>query len=279
MKGNHEKETKTRRSRARTVALILSALAFTLLIGGVMAKYTSERIGRQNIADTNLFYFTSNQLENESENVIISLIPGTTSVTFDLRNYDDQLRFADIDVHYELSVNRTGGAEPTFSSDFGTLAKDGKSTASITLSGLENGQSYVVTAKGYTVPNTGSGEGYRKTIKAMFAVASDSTKVYKYVTDHADYVELSVWTQGGARGTATVEYPQGLIPDNTDPAMNGWTSSASGSVTGTDAASFTGIHSSHRYRFFKQNGSDAFTAEQFTVRVNGTAAEASDPQS
>ena len=261
-----------------TVVLVLSALI--IIVGGVLAKYVRKGKDTKNLVNAGTFYFTSDYLEEwtSSSPKNISVNSGVSSVSFELRNFADALRYADINISYNIECV-SDDTTISLSSISGTLTANTKDTDTITLSGLEDGESYTITASGYTVPknNSNATRGYQKTLKATFTVGASEPKVYKSLTSTTEYVELSVWTEGSATGTASITYPAGLIPDNTDPAMSGWTSSTSAAVTKTDSTSFTVGHSSHRYRFFKQNTSATFDATDFTITVGGTTATVSTP--
>ena len=256
---------KSGRRRPWFFALLLLLLFGALAVGsGVAAKYLTARKQPQNIVDTQMFYFTSNYLTDEDPMPEIPVSAGTTSLTFDLYNYADELRNAELDIEYTLTLEKPEGSSAALSLVSGTLTKNTHDSQTITLSGLENGKEYVVKAVGTN--------GYSKTIRAKFVVAPDPAKVYKSLdTSHALYVLLTVWTEGEAKGAASITYPQGLIPDNTDRAMRTWPSSLLSQRTGTDSSSFTTEYSSHTYRFFTADPG-SFSVSDFQVTVGGIAA-------
>lgn len=263
---NETKEKKkSGRWRPWFFALLLLLLFGAVAVGsGVAAKYLTARKQPQNIVDTQMFYFTSNYLTDEDPMPVIPVSAGTPYLTFDLYNYADELRNAELDITYELSFDeKPTGSAAALNPVSGTLDKNTHDSQTITLSGLENGKEYVVKAVGTN--------GYSKTIRAKFVVEPDPAKVYKSLdTSHALYVLLTVWTEGEAKGTASITYPQGLIPDNTDRAMRTWPSSLLSQRTGTDSSSFTTEYSSHTYRFFTADPG-SFSDSDFTVTVGGIA--------
>ena len=247
------------------IASIVLAAVLIFTVGVVVARFTTGGTSPENVVEAGNFYFTSDLLKEGGATV--ELNPGTTTVSFELRNSADKLRFADVDVNYTVSVE--GGA--TLGVTEGTLAKDAKSTETVTLSGLADGGTYTVTAEGYT--GSGSVKGFTKTLTATFKVGTETAAAHKWLRADDDYVELTVWTEGNVTGECEITYPEGLIPDNTDPAMAGWTT---GPSSGTDGASFTVADSSHVYRFFVPDGR-SLQADNFTVTVGGTPADEKDP--
>ena len=200
------------------------------------------------------FYFTSDYLEPEGANYTLN--PGTEEITFQLQNYADAPSSAEDDIAY--TVTTTGG---TLSEGSGNIAKGDCNRANITLNGLAAGQSYTVTATGKA--------GYQETLSATFTVAPAEAVVYKYLEQTNAYVLLTVWTEN-VSGKATVTFPDGLIPDNTDVAMVNVKNYSEGHYIGTmfnDADSFSATYSTHTYRFFKEDTTINYTVDDFTVTV------------
>ncbi len=279
-KTKHNQERNTLRKRL----WIPAALALLLLVLGVtagpaLAKYITERFAPENIVEAYNFYFTSNYLTDADTMPVIPVNASTTQLSFELYNADDMLRFADLDIDYTVTVtakmkdaSNSWVAAPADDAptvtlpDVCTLAKDARRTATVTLSGLKNGYRYEVVAVGTN--------SFTKTLRAAFEVATDPAQVYKHLASYDEYVILTVWTKGEAMGNASIIYPAGLTPDNTDPAMNGW---AAGSATGSDTTSFANtMYASHQYRFFK-TGTGTFAVGDFTVTVGGVEATAANP--
>lgn len=244
------------------VYILLVILLLALAAGGVYARYVYKNIDTGTVTARE-FYFTSDHLTKSG--ATYTLNPGTTSVTFTLKNYADEIRRSNDDI--SCAVTTTGG---TLSAEEVSLSAAANNAAEITLSGLVDGQTYTVMATGTA--------GYEETLKATFTVLSAGTKVYKHLdtTDPA-YVLLTVWTENVA-GTASITFPTGLIPDSTDPIMKdikNYTADAYIGTTFTDNTSFSNTYSSQTYRFFKTSGT--YTVEQFAVVVNEVTAEESTP--
>lgn len=256
------------------VYILLVVLLLALAAGGVYARYVYKNIDTGTVAARE-FYFTSDHLTKSG--ATYTLNPGTTSVTFTLKNYADEIRHSSNDI--DCTVTTTNGALSAEGAAFDNEKKEltgvslsaaANNAAEITLSGLVDGQTYTVEATGRA--------GYEETLTATFTVSSAGTKVYKHldITDPA-YVLLTVWTENVA-GTASITFPAGLIPDSTDPIMKDIKNYMDDAYIGTtfpDNISFSNIYSSHTYRFFKTSGT--YTVEQFAVVVDEVTAEESTP--
>ena len=219
-----------RGKRMLLIALAVAVLLTTLAVSGIYAKYTYQKSSYGTVVAPN-FYFESDLLtENGAK---YTLNAGTGEITFTMTNSADDLRFSDSDVTYTVT-----SSDGTLSITGGTFNKGGKRTVTVTLSDLENGKSYTVEAVGKA--------GFQKTLSATFTVESEPKTLHMHTqldSTKQAYVVLTVWTKDLA-GTVTVTLPQGLIPDNTDPKMSGFT-------TATTSFTFDLVkHSSISYRFF-----------------------------
>ena len=89
------------------------------------------------------------------------------------------------------------------------------------------------------------------------------------VSDKGEYVLLTVWTEDLC-GTVSIDFPDGLIPDATDPRMKEVYNYSGGKyVRGQfeDEVSFVKSFSSHSYRFFKASN---FNSCEFNVAIADT---------
>lgn len=245
--------------RTRRIAVLWIVLAVSVILsvsGAVLARYFKVFHTDKGVVTSKNMYFTSDYLTESGAEYNIS----SDSVTIQLMNYPDQLRVSDLEVTYTVTVE---GGEYTLSNASGTLTASEKSSTTFTVSNLERGKTYTVTAIGQG--------GYKTTLKATFTVAAPENHVYMRVTQNDYYVLLTVWTQK-ATGNATVTFPTTLLPDNTDPILRDVTQS-SGSFTDTE--SFEVEYSSRTYRFFKTDNSMNYTTEHFKAKVGETNAESS----
>ena len=248
------------------ICAVVAALLCAYAAGGIYGKYTHQSTG-DGLVTAKEFYFESDVLAEESGGTYPSydLAPGTNSITFQLQNFADALRFAGHNIAFEIDV-ATSGAAPAVTIN-GESATEGTITAAsengvsvpVTISGLETGQTYTVTAT--TVG------GYYKVLKASFTVGGAPTGIYTYLDTAADshYVELIIWSENAA-GTVTFTAPSGLIPDISHGAiLNSVVFSAeNGNING-----------SCKFRYFRETPDAPFVvngggANSFTVTMGGS---------
>ena len=253
-----------RTHKAHPVMWLLLALAALLAIGGVFARYVTSR-EKTSMVTAREFYFTSDLLTNGTA-ASYTLNPDVTSFTFQLQNFGDSKRWSADPISYTVTVSGTGGATATVSPASGTIAAGAANSVTITVSGLTSGHMYTVNAVGTA--------GYVENLSATFWIPGADNIVYKHLdTSDPNYAVLTVWTHN-VSGTASISYPNGLIPDDTDPAMTGWTTNGG---SGSDTVSFAGTtFASHRYRFFYGTNTSP-TVANFNVTVNGVTANESTP--
>ncbi len=207
-----------------TVAVVLSLCL--LAVGMLVAKYLNERNSNGSVTAEN-FYFTSNLLDGEEH----KLAPGSTSVTFTLGNHEDDLRYSEVDIEYTVTVDNGATVE---NNGTGTLAKGSVKDTEVTVSNLQPGTTYTVTA-------VGKG-GYSKTLKATIAVPAKAAQLYQHQDNSSgEYILLTVWNEGDEAGSVTVAYTG--IPDNTNSDMRDWRTNESHQVT-------IEPHESKQFRFF-----------------------------
>ena len=242
MNENEKKRKSPILARPWILALALVLVGGLIALAPVAAKYLTGRSEPQEIVDTYDFYFRSNYLTDETTPPEIRVNAGVTSVDVELYNFEDELRIADLQINYVVTVQEEGASQPTtVSTDH--LTADTKDTKTVTISGLENGKTYTVTAVGTN--------GYSKTLRAKLVVDAVESKVYMSLQQTGSFglirtYELTVWTVGDAQGTATIGY-RGL----TTPLTGSWPASVSTSsfTYGTDSTSFTGKNQSQQYTF------------------------------
>lgn len=272
----------TPRKRRQIVGGVAAVFLLAALTGTLYAKYIKSQEKAATVSARE-FYFTSDYLRDAEEpmktyklNAPISPAD-TTSVTIALNNFADVLRVSDVDIEYTVTVKAVG-EEITVMEQTETISAGAKgTTVPITIDGLAAGTKYVVTVTGEGGKNVELNRlGYLETLQATFEVAAKDATVYMHVDDtdpEDNYVLLTVWTKNVV-GDATISIPEGLIPDNTDPAMAGATT---GSFTDA-AGSFAAAYSSHTYRFFKDSGAGSYTENSFTtVTVGGVNAKPGTP--
>ena len=262
--------TTKQQHKKRNIFLACGLLLVALISyagGTTYGKYVHQESGSGVVAAKE-FYFTSDYLKPVNENAAYTLNPGTTSITFQLRNYADALRSAEDDVVYTVSVDdgdQDSENNATISSGSGTIKNNACNYVPITLSNLKAEKTYTVTAIGTA--------GYQETLSATFTVAQAEAVVYKYVEQTNEYVLLTVWTEN-ISGAVTLSAPAGLIPDSTDELLDeiyNYEDSTYKAISDAPIGTLA-IYSSHTYRFFKEETSQNYTADSFTVKVGTTEA-------
>lgn len=204
-----KKNSKTSRKKViiSTVAVVLSLCALT--VGMLVAKYLNEKSSDGLVRAKN-FYFTSNLLDGE-EHTLAPDSTGSTSVTFTLGNHEDDLRFSEVDIEYTVTLDDGSTVKEI---DKGTLPANGAvNDVEVTVSGLQEGKTYTVTA-------VGKG-GYTKTLTATIVVPAKAAQLYYHIDNSAgEYTLLTVWNEGDKEGHVQIKYAG--IPDNTNPDMAEW---------------------------------------------------------
>ena len=268
MRGDFRIVSNQKKNRRRGIlAPVVLLVLLVLLAGGSLARYFTSR-DAEGAVRTKRFYFTSDFLDG----TVHTMNPGIQEVTFTVGNHADELRFSEMMVNYTCTVKKGGTSETVFVAS-GELPGNGISDDSVTFSltalGLPFGTYDIeVSASGGGVdgiPNS----GYRKTLAAS-VVFSEEQVLYKYLENMGTHVVLTVWAKG-FRGDVAIRYPDGLVPDNTDPVMQaaleaplGGTATFTDKTTGSVEGSFTaGSYASHKYRFFVTGA--APTIHSFTV--------------
>jgi len=238
----------------RTLIVVLSTiLAVVLLTSGVFAYYFIQHSGDTGVKSKD-FYFESDLLR--VDNPTYQLNCQATTFTFSLKNHADTLRYSEDNVNYTVSITNSDGV--SLSKEQGTLDKDSAQSDTITVSGLKSGEEYVLTVTGFSGDGNAS-KGYKKVLSATIRVAEITSAIFKYF-DNSDssFVLLTVWTEN-LEGIVTVEYPDGVIPDNTCVGME--------SVQ-TNGKKFTYQYESgdsYTYRFFYFGTKP--TVEDFMVKI------------
>lgn len=236
---------------------ILLVTCVLVLVGGVAAKYINVRNG-QNVIAAKEFYFTSNLLADTGKEY--QLNASATEISFTLGNNEDELRYSEDAISYTVEVDN-GATLEIQDTTKGTLENGKVSVDSIKLSGLERGKTYTVTAVGKA--------GYIKTLKATFKVADNDENLYKYLdTKNGAYVLLTVWADN-LKGDVSVEFPAGLIPDNTDPIMRSVVNYSDASYNAAafmDTKNYVIEFASYTYRFFKDT-TEGMSVDDFVVKL------------
>lgn len=237
--GSRKENLNYRRKKAALTTLVVVLLVCVFAVGTAAAKYLIGS-SEEGVVRAQDFYFTSNLLDGGNH----SLAPGSTEVSFTLSNHADELRYSEMDITYTVTVANegTGGTAPTVKINgaegiTGKMNANAKSDADITLSGLEPGGKYTVTA-------VGNG-GYTKTLTATIEVPVKVTAPYYYIDKtNSEYTLVTIWNEMETEAEVIITYTG--IPDNTNPDMINWTTGEGH----TDEQVMIGSHESKVLRFF-----------------------------
>ena len=250
-------------------AIVAIVLLSALAVGGIFAKYV-KALQNDGQVTSPAFYFTSDELSQTPVTYVLNpTSENSTSFSFTVRNHADQLRYADKEITYRVSVTPSEGVKiklGEMETSEGTLSGGRLSSERVTLSGLQNGVTYTVSVTGEA--------GFQTTLSATVTVKPSEAEIYRQVDDSdLNYVLLTVWTKD-LSGDVSVSFPEGLIPDTTDPVMSAVNNYQDGAYKADrfiDTASFQKTYSSHVYRFFKTSAYNGETAV-FTVTCQGKTA-------
>jgi len=277
------KENRKANSHGKLIIFSIVGLVALLIFtcGIVLAKYITETPATGYVSASN-FYFTSNLLDESPNTTTYTLNPGnggTTSFSFEVRNYADELRISENDIAFNIKVIPEDGISikvddtpvdswSNSTTNVGTLNKGNRQSSKITVEGLKNGTEYTIAAIGNA--------GFESELSAVVTVKPDVATVYQHVYNHTNYVLLTVWTKN-LSGDVSVTFPNALIPDNTDPVMSLVLYGGGDNTTFTDGTNFGTSYSSHVYRFFKTSSND-YTPANCTVHLNGVNAVDGTPE-
>jgi len=238
------------------VAIIV--IAFLSLAGYSLAKYTKDY--KENVLlEANSFYFKSDLLDDNTSQKSYTYKSGIDSITINLYNNDDNLRYSMVQTSYEVAITDINGNSVTNKSGntinaiTGTLARDVLDSASVTFSNLEDGV-YVVTARSLAP--------YTKTLRANFIISNLDNSVNYSINDVAGspILQMTISTED-YNGNVKITWPSGVTPDNTDSLFRNVNNSYNG---GNIIIPFAN-DSEYIVQFFKEDASLVYTSSNFNV--------------
>lgn len=231
-----------------SVVSIITLLSLVLVIVPSIAKYVKEQ-GNQSKLDSEKFYFTSNYLV--SDEIPEYEIFGN-SVTFEIRNYMDNLRINDNDINFV--VETTDGVVSITS---GTLLKDNKNKTEISLTYAFQGDE---TQKEINISVIGTGQ-YTKTLKAKFIFIKPVQLIKYYIEDSSgsNYAVLYI----SSAQTDMIAYltwdTDKLIIDETNDYVYGNITYDGETHTGSVTTKTIAANTTAKIVFFKKNLSDDYS--------------------
>ena len=206
------------------------------------------------VVSSDEYYFESNLLTESGSTY--ELNSGTTKVSFEVYNYLDELRFSDEDIAVSVTTSKGNVDKTTL-----TLTGGSKDKEVITLSNLEDGQSYTVSVTGEA--------GFKKTLEATFVVRSSDKKIYKYIdTSNPAYILITVWSTNES-GDVVISFDgANIVPDKTWPSLIDF------NIESTSINLSVEKYSSYVYRFFVKSTTDL---SKISVKYNGNEVEEKTP--
>ena len=117
----------------RAIAVVLLVAAALVAVGGISsyaAKYAHQATDGRELSSP-AFYFTSDVL-TEGGTDAYDLPVGTTSISFELRNYADDLRWCDTNIDYEYKVVAPDGTQ--LASGVGVITRDASKGVAVPIS-------------------------------------------------------------------------------------------------------------------------------------------------
>lgn len=245
----------TRKVKRQLLMFLLCGVFVLIFLGrGLYAKYVDQKVvSEAPIAEE--FYFTSDFLSENGKDYILA--SNTQQLTFELRNYEDELRSSASGIQYTYVVTKNN---EEISKGSGTIQKkeNAGSKESITLKNLSAGE--------YTVVATATNP-YEKRLKAKFIIPKESEDIDYTVNDSEQnpYVLVQVSTNSYS-GNIKINWPAGLIPDSTQEDLENIKNYENQEYIKGNIKLQVASYSSYTYRFFKKDiGKDYSKTAEITV--------------
>ncbi|MCD8364564.1 MAG: hypothetical protein LUC83_01885 [Clostridiales bacterium] len=268
-----KREKRSVRTRRRGICCAVAAVAAVLVISalqgnGLFAKYTTGQTNNEK-AEAAAFYFGSNLLKEESDGATYTYPADETDISFTIYNYEDDLRYSECDITYEVTLTgaTTSGASVsqtlsnasitgviTASGDTASLDGNQKSTHTITFSNLSAG-TYTITATAISP--------YSSSLTATFTLTETSNEIIVDVGDNSGSAYVDVTVTVSKAGNVTITWPSGVVPDTTDSIFDGVTITPvdkTNSFGGGSATIEFENDSSYTFRFLKQYITTEYTS-------------------
>lgn len=246
---------------------LIAILVVLNLTGITLAIYVSEFYTDKVMTIAKNFYFTSDFLSAGGMEHELKNWDTKSDYTFmiDAKNWEDDLRIAEMDINYEITVSNgcyyKVNAQTTQGSGTYSMPKGTKQTdkiivtvpAGITLA--NNTVNVTITAK--MINNT----GYAKTMTGSFHL-NKKADVFEYAIEkNTNYIDVMIGSD--MQNSFTITYPSCLKPDNTIGELK--------NATGGIATFTIDKDKSRMLRFFKtgtMNGNLVIKAGSRTVTIN-----------
>ncbi|MCC8027074.1 MAG: hypothetical protein LIP16_17460 [Clostridium sp.] len=202
------KEDKRNKRMAASTFLIALLGILLVLTGFTAARYIMEN-RKRNLLEAQNFYFTSNFLEEESENASYFIDPLAGEFSVELYNFADSLRKTPVSIEYKVTVEsgQSSAARGTIGSD------EGGGTAVIQIIPDRDSTDAAGNLKPVTVVAE-SGKPYKKVLKAVFIRELGN----QFTVEDAPGYRAATLTMlcADSKKDITITLPDGVIPSATD---------------------------------------------------------------
>lgn len=252
MKTTREKNKSLRWGVVYLVMCIVTALSFSGI--ATVSKYVLS-VDTYRQADAKAFYFSGDLLVEGDTPVyqIANFVPGTDTIDFNLRNYEDAFHVSETDITYTITTNNASVIGET-----GSIALNGTTSVDKTISLSVPAAAF--TGKTATIRVTATANTpYTTTLAAVFELHRRSTDIQYSVYDaeNNNTVTLTV-TTGDDAENLTVSFPTAVFPDRTDGRLTFDGSNPSCSFAANANAQYSFV-------FFKSNPLIRYATSDFSV--------------
>lgn len=245
----------------KKIKILIGIMVIILVVTGsiipILAKYIKKINNNVQINSTD-FYFTSDLLDVPAINGIPAtngtfpeyiLGKGTNTITFNLNNYEDDLRFTTVDIDYEIKV--TNSSNIVVFEENGTLnAISSKNSKKIDIASLSS-DIYIVEVT--------STSPYTKQLKGKFIIQDVDNDITYTVSDGlGSTVVMLTISVNDYSGNINIKWPNEVFPDNSDPLLKD-------AINTTNYTVNFNSYSEYTFVFFKSDTSVVYTNTGFEV--------------
>lgn len=240
------------------IKFILAILITLFFVSFSLAKYISTR-NTNFLYEAKSFYFVSDLLSDNIDQKSYSYKRGIDTISLNLSNNIDELRYSEVTIEYEVSITDLDGNSiqdkdgNTISSIQGTLSKGEINTTKIEFANLSSG-AYVVTAKAI--------KPYKKQIQANFILTDNDYTIDYEVSDAVDSPVLNLTINvTDYSDKIKISWPDGVAPNNT----NSFFKDVNTGYSNSNIIISFGANSEYIFNFFKEDPTSVFDSSDFIV--------------
>lgn len=249
-----------RKGKRLSAGMIGILLGLFVLAGGatVYGKYIRQETGEPVYAGKS-FYFESDLLSDSLTVPDYTMQEGEDEISFVLCNYEDQLRYSEVEIQYQVTLTDAEGAPVKDKAGkavqdlTGTLANSDAEKKELVFSNLPEG-TYTVTATAETP--------YTKSLRGQFTLQDSDHSIHYSVSNSkgGPLVQMTV-TSKDYEGKVRISWPEGAAPNSTDLKL---AEIESGYGKGTCDVYFE-KNSEYTFQFFKQDLQRVYEKQEFSV--------------